>query len=879
MPLSPPTDLVDRLVRLQLATAEQVGAIAPRASTLARELPLHPAPWLDALTVAAVISPLARDWLAAGRDVELRYGPYAIVAREARGGLGEIFRARAVETGAVVRLAIYPQPLVPIRGDADDASSDAVPGDIVVREEPVAALMSRLRSLAETAGNRGIVFPLDAGCEHDRLWVASPLPPGRPLSAELARRGRLPPPAVLAIAKQLAAELAIVEHRLGGHGDLSPAALTLAADGSVALFEAGVRTLLAPLDAALAESLPPEACDYLAPEQTAAAALATGASDIYRFGLVLWSLLAGRAPHGGGTGRDRFARAARGQIGDIRRLATNVPERLADLIEHCLALDPAERPASFREIARSIGESTTSDFRLLAAFYAQSTAYEPPPLLSPGEIPGERARQRRQRIGRTLAGLACLVGLIVAGWQLAPAVTRGLRSVPIAATAPPDVSPRSTDLRRSTAKTTAPPPRAKSSTKDVRDTTAPSTSTAIRPRPATGPVSTSSAPTASAALTASAAPTAASSPPNSPPASTAIAPAAAATSESALPQTAPTQVDASTAAATPAPREPRDLVLSSGPRHLADVLTLAEGITVRPPRGERVEVEVPAAGWQVGVDRVRFERIDFVRRRHTLELAAAQRPALIELRAVSATFDDCTFDGGRMGPGEFDPNPAVALRWTQIETSEASARIVGKGSVPVARELKFERCLWQRTAAAIECDPTAAIVTATDVLHLGPGPWIEFPRQAIGSVPTRVRLIHSTFRECQAVCRCYYEEESAVPARWTIEADDCILALADEGTLVELVGEASPAAMVARWSWLGRRSLILPRTSLVTWRRPDGLVRAAREDELQAEGLTREPLQFLGPPEAKFSSNELRRAAPPRPGEARVGVRPRPQLR
>ena len=93
--------------------------------------------------------------------------------------------------------------------------------------------------------------------------------------------------------------------------------------------------------------------------------------------------------------------------------APDVPKLLADLIERCTNHDPADRPASFAEIAQLLGPSTSAGRRKLADVLAKSGRRT-------AQINWSwRARSGLQRSATQLmATAACLVLLAAATWPL-----------------------------------------------------------------------------------------------------------------------------------------------------------------------------------------------------------------------------------------------------------------------------------------------------------------------------------------------------------------------------------------------------------------------------------------------------------------------------
>lgn len=319
----PPQELVARLERLRLATAEQMASVARRVGRLARDLPRFDSVWIDALAQARVVTPYQAAELNAGRGDRLRVGPYLLCERLAHPLYVQCYRARHVETNQTVRLAVI-----------EDAGSR----------------ITRLKSIA------------DIDPDGDRAFVAEPWVDGRTAAEWIVHHGRFPPQVVLEIARAMLPQL--VELEKGGrcHGDVGTSSLLLSDSGDVRLMMPGLRGALRPEEGYAFADLRPEAYDALAPERVASGTPPNVAADVYGCGCLWWHLLCGRAPLSGGDSLTKLRAAQTGGICDVRRFAPDTSATFAAAISACVETEPNHRPESLARLAAMLG-SPTSDGR------------------------------------------------------------------------------------------------------------------------------------------------------------------------------------------------------------------------------------------------------------------------------------------------------------------------------------------------------------------------------------------------------------------------------------------------------------------------------------------------------------------------------------
>src|SRR4029450_9276858 len=178
---------------------------------------------------------------------------------------------------------------------------------------------------------------------------------GEPLSALLAREGRLELDRGPDIAGQPALAVGAA-HRVGlVHRDIKPANLLVCPDGTVKVTDFGVAQALGQGQGDHDELMCGTA-GYLSPEQ-ATGQPATAASDLYALGVVAYECLAGRRPF---TGEHPIAVALGHLLQPPPPLPDDIPVAVRALVAQAMAKQPTRRPpdaSSFGHQLLSLGEA------------------------------------------------------------------------------------------------------------------------------------------------------------------------------------------------------------------------------------------------------------------------------------------------------------------------------------------------------------------------------------------------------------------------------------------------------------------------------------------------------------------------------------------
>src|SRR6266566_760978 len=254
-----------------------------------------------------------------------RLGPYEIVSRLGKGGMGEVWRARDPRLNREVAIKISAEQFT----------------DRFEREaRAIAALNHSNICTLYDVGPNYLVMELIEG----------------PTLAERIARGPVPLEEALGIAKQIADALEAAHEKGIVHRDLKPANIKIRADGSVKVLDFGLATggeeaEFTP-DSTVMLSSPGVilgTAGYMAPEQ-ARGKIVDKRADIWAFGVVLYEMVTGKRLFEGETVSDTLAAVIKEEP-DWER----VPERVQWLLRACLEKDHRLRLRDIGDARRLLG--------------------------------------------------------------------------------------------------------------------------------------------------------------------------------------------------------------------------------------------------------------------------------------------------------------------------------------------------------------------------------------------------------------------------------------------------------------------------------------------------------------------------------------------
>lgn len=329
---------------------------------------------------------------------------YQLQERVATTALGSVHRAQHVASGRVVEVRL-------LRRLVDDPA-----GALAFAEALPAIASLRHRS----------ILPVESWGDTDGVpSVVTPLLDAEPLSARL-ERAWLPDRAEALRLLRGVADAVDHAHRFGVvHGDLDPATVLVAADGSALVAHFGLARLAGATPLPGGTGLRHGSLVHVAPERVVAGTLIP-ASDVYAFAAIAWQLLSGRVPPAG---------------------AGELPGPAVALLRRGLDRDPAARWATCGALVDAVEVALSG--RPAAA--APSPAMAPPPAPA-APVPraaqppavSEAGPQFRAVLSPRRATIAAAAGVLLLGVLAAVIVIGGGVPLPNPAAAtrvPPRAAP------------------------------------------------------------------------------------------------------------------------------------------------------------------------------------------------------------------------------------------------------------------------------------------------------------------------------------------------------------------------------------------------------------------------------------------------------
>lgn len=287
--------------------------------------------------LAGIFGPLGSAAGPTAREGE-EVGPYRVLERLGRGGMGVVHRARDTRLGRQVALKF----LTPHRA-ADGESKERF-----LREARAASALD----------HPSLCTIHDIGEADDgRLFLAMACYEGETLKERIAR-GPLPVGQAVAYAVQMARGLEAAHRADVLHRDLKPANVMITGDDRLKILDFGLAkmgegNLTRP-------GVRMGTAAYMSPEQTRGDAV-DARTDVWSLGVVLYEMLTGRRPFRGG----RMEAVVHGIRSDdpepVTSLRPEVPAALERTVRRAMAKDPADRPPDMRALLDELGGAGRAD--------------------------------------------------------------------------------------------------------------------------------------------------------------------------------------------------------------------------------------------------------------------------------------------------------------------------------------------------------------------------------------------------------------------------------------------------------------------------------------------------------------------------------------
>src|SRR5437870_229828 len=301
----------------------------------------------------------------AERDL-LVFGDFEIARREdgsfwelGCGAMGVTYRATDKVLHRTVALKV-------IETTAAAGNSQAVRERFLREARAAAALKHR-----NVAG----IFQFGVSPEIDRCYYAMELVEGETLEALVRRDGPLKPEVALEIASQVARALIGAAAQGLIHRDLKPGNIMITrADAETVKLEVKVidfglaKGINAVGEADLTHGGFVGTPSFASPEQFGGAP-ADARSDIYSLGVTLWYSLTGQVPYPGRTIEEIRDRQTRDDLPVEQLVARKVPAPLIKLLRRTLSIEPAQRPASARELMEALESCRRKFAHRIGVFY------------------------------------------------------------------------------------------------------------------------------------------------------------------------------------------------------------------------------------------------------------------------------------------------------------------------------------------------------------------------------------------------------------------------------------------------------------------------------------------------------------------------------
>ncbi len=273
------------------------------------------------------------------------------------------------------------------------------------------ARLGRTRFIREVDFASQLTHPLivpifSAGEAAEMLYYVMPYVDGETLRERLSREFRLPISTALGIAAEVADALAHAHRHNIVHRDIKPENILLHDDHALVTDFGIARAVSAAETDSLTETgMALGTPAYMSPEQAGAEEEIDGRTDIYAIACVLYEMLDGAPPYGGGPARSVLKRQMVDPIPSLRESQPTIPFAVDQTVRKALAKEPEKRHKDAEEFAQE-----------LSGLRVQVESGSTPATTTIHAVTSQLARASRVPFAMTVGAFLLLVVL----WQFLP---------------------------------------------------------------------------------------------------------------------------------------------------------------------------------------------------------------------------------------------------------------------------------------------------------------------------------------------------------------------------------------------------------------------------------------------------------------------------
>jgi serine/threonine-protein kinase len=272
----------------------------------------------------------ARDFLALQ---EALVGRYSLVRELGRGGMGLVYLAHEVRLDRPVALKVLPR----------EYSGQPSSRERFLREARTAAKLSHPH-----------IVPIHAVDEAGEfVYFAMAYVEGQTLGQRVRERGPVPPREAARILREVAWALGYAHAQGVVHRDVKPDNILIeGGTGRALVTDFGIAQVAGGSALAASHEILGTA-EFMSPEQASGGSI-DAMSDMYSLGVVAHYMLSGRLPLEGATVAATLAKHITQAAPPLATVAPEVPRRLSDAVDRCLAKDPSERSGGAEAFAEGM---------------------------------------------------------------------------------------------------------------------------------------------------------------------------------------------------------------------------------------------------------------------------------------------------------------------------------------------------------------------------------------------------------------------------------------------------------------------------------------------------------------------------------------------